>query len=45
MLEVFLSYCVSEDVALMVLYMYVYHDAYIVLMAFYSSEECSVCPE
>lgn len=38
MLEVFLSYCVSEDVVLIVLYMYVFHDAYIVLMALCSSE-------
>lgn len=37
-----LYYCVGEDIALMVLYMYVYHDAYIVLTAMYGSEEYSI---
>lgn len=45
MLKVILSYCASEDVALMVLYVCVYHDAYVVLTALYSSEEYSVCAE
>lgn len=45
MLDFFLSYCVSEGVPLTDLYVCMYHDAYIILMALHSSGQYSTCAE